>query len=70
MNLLPDQIVETSVHHFTGEASDLGIRPGIVPKMIRVAVGNGRPFLLQRVTSGKFEYSQEFGCVTLTIYND
>lgn len=71
MDLSLDQLIEDSVHRFSAEASDLGLRPGVVPKTINVNnTGNGRPFLIQRVSEGKFEYKQEFGCATLTIYND
>lgn len=67
---------EYEPHHFSAEASEIGLRAGQWPKQIVTKIGNGRPFLR---TSKKVDeigdlrwvtYVQEFGCCRIRVYND
>lgn len=63
--------IEVDAHKFVADASCLGIAPGAaLPRTIGTDLGNGQPFILQRVTAEVAEYRQDFGCITLTIFND
>lgn len=68
-------LLEDSVHKFSVEASDIGIRPGEWPKTIPTRLGNGVAFIVQRseVRDGDLlwvDYRQGNGCLTLRVYND
>ena len=66
-----EQFQSCGLHRFDAEASSLGLPPGRVPSSIEVdQLGNGRPFLLAKMDEEAFVFEQEFGCVTITIYND
>lgn len=70
------QVVETKLHRFVGEASDLGLAPGEWPPQISTTMGNGMPFI--RVAKkldpeGELmyvRYHQANGCIDLLVYND
>jgi len=61
---------ETRVHHWTTEASCLGLPVGKFPQQIETDLGNGQPFLCTSVTAERATYRQNYGCLELTIYND
>lgn len=54
------------------EASDLGWKPGFVPKGFTVdrKIGNGMGFTLVRLGAELFLYQQVFGVVTIKVLND
>lgn len=62
----------SDLHHFTTEASDLGLRPGHWPQQIATDIGNGLPFIKSVVLAGGagVTYLQANGCIKLTVYND
>ena len=66
---------EYELHHFSAEASTLGLKPGEWPNRIDTDMGNEMPFLfsLQKVVDGDLlwvDYRQGNGCIFLRIYND
>ena len=58
------------VYHI--DASELGLPPGNVPKMIEApkSLGNVMPFLLAAADQNMFKYVQELGILRLYVYND
>lgn len=76
MNIDRKDLLETDVHKFCTEASDLGWRPGEWPEQFNVpGLGNGLPFLYhyRKVKDGDLQlvsYRQANGCVDITIFND
>lgn len=62
----------TQAHTFHAEASDLRLPPGAWPRLLDTKLGNGRPFVKQQVYSedGSVMYRQEFGSLTLIVFND
>lgn len=69
-------IEEIGNHTFSCFASDVDeFRKGF-PKSVKTNIGNGRPFIAhsKKVNSNgdieRVRYIQEFGCVTLVVYND
>ena len=70
------QCTETEHHGFTTEASDLGLPPGRWPKSMLTDMGNTQPLYLTgfgRDDEGEIVYAnyrQEFGIITLRVYND
>lgn len=53
------------------EASTLGIPPGTIPRMIDCEVWNKQPLLLTgRDEHGTLTYLQQFGRITLSVFND
>ncbi len=70
-DLLGEGFPSADPHHFTVEASDIGLAPGEWPDAIEVpGIGNGQPFLHQLTTSTAVRYRQAFGCIDLLVYND
>lgn len=69
-----DEKVATAPEHsgfeWVTDASDLGLRVGGVPRAIPTSLGNKQPFLLTRVSEDSFFYRQQFGCLTLRVFND
>lgn len=65
-------VSEIKPHVFSAEAAELRIAPGYVPHQIPTELGNSRRFLLDNISDdgGIFEYTQEFGCIRLFVYND
>lgn len=57
---------------YVAEASELGIPPGPAPLTIDViGLGNGRPLVLDHQwNDGQCEYTQEFGSISLVLFND
>jgi len=59
--------------YFTCVASDLGLTPGQRPTFFEVApnVGNGLRFVHKHTdNNGTHHYQQEFGTLTLEVWND
>lgn len=68
-----DHLVEREVMWFDTDASQLGWRPGHLPKHFKVGpekFGNGQPFELLGADEHAFQYRQMFGSITIVIYND
>lgn len=66
-------LVAPSTHasfRFITEASTLGLKPGVVPTRLHTDMGNTRDFILQRYDEEKFVYEQQWGCISLHVYND
>lgn len=66
---------EDRTHQYVVEASSLEWAPGFWPQTIETDYGNGKPFRLAKVlqSDGDFLgalYMQQFGCLTLTVFND
>jgi hypothetical protein len=75
MNITRDNATEHELHHWTMEASDLGLPVGRWPTTIPTDLGNGLPFLMQRAERADgdlrwIDYRQCNGCLTLRIFND
>lgn len=70
MRLAKANIHEWEVHKFTAFASDLGMRNW--PQIIRFdeKVGNGNRFYRVSANCDSALYRQEFGCVSLEIFNE
>ncbi len=72
---VPELVSEDGPGKFFTCASDIGLRAGQWPRMIKTTLGNGMPFVCQRVESRDgdvlfFWYYQANGCIELTIFND
>ena len=66
-----NQTLEFSTNRLVTDASELGFPPGNFPNQLEaVDIGNRLPFVLTTVNEDFASYKQEFGCVTLTVYND
>ena len=77
MDNYDDCIEADGLHRFSAEASMLGLSPGRgLPRQIATKHGNGHPFIYYGTRHcpggdiGAWEYRQEFGGLTLTIFND
>ena len=69
--LQEEHVTETSPHTFVTEASDLGWRPGQnIPMELETNLGNGQPLILMSADGNRAKYEQQFGCVSLTVFND
>ena len=61
---------------FGVDASELGFRPGFAPRRIETSIGNKMPFMLIRIERNSegealyAYYKQEFGELSLKVYND
>ena len=65
------RIHESATHEFAAEASDLGWAPGQWPQTVTVpGIGNGQPFNRSKLDETGAVYTQQFGCVTLRVWND
>ena len=66
--------VEGDPHHFSGEASSLGLPPGEWPEKLETTVGNLQPLVRVRYNCGEelqyVVYDQALGCISLKIFND
>jgi len=68
-------VTECEGHRFVAEASDLGLH-GPMPEEIATDMGNGLPFRYRRTERDRegdvqgWEYRQDFGPMTLIIFND
>jgi hypothetical protein len=65
-----DQCLEHEVHQFSVEASSLGWPPGEFPNLIETDLGNGERMVLTGLTGQAATYHQQFGCITLSVWND
>ena len=65
-----DQCTEMESYIFTTEASTLGFPPGQWPVQIDTDMGNALPFHLSRANADFWTYKQEFGLITLRVFND
>ena len=61
---------EFEVHKFSAFASDLGLAPGEWPSSLPTSLGNGLPFLVSFHRGNEVHYTQQFGCIKLTVLND
>jgi hypothetical protein len=65
-----------NAYRYTVEASCLGLKAGEAPpRLIQTTMGNGMPFYCVEVATAEGElvgwnYQQDCGCLTLTIWND
>lgn len=72
-----DNTTCTEQFQFTTFASDLGLAPGQFPDTLATTLGNALPFLRRRAPANSpvpsrelVRYQQEFGILTLNVYND
>lgn len=70
LTITSENVTEHETHKFCVEASDLGLRPGELPRLIRTTLGNGQPFVLEGFDESAMWYRQVWGCITLTVFND
>jgi hypothetical protein len=68
-------VTEVEVHQFATEASTLGIKPGEWPDEMPTILGNRLDFAIHHAECRDgdllwVEYRQEFGCITLKVFND
>lgn len=62
---------ELEVHQWYADASTLQLPPGQWPAQFETDLGNGQPFVFRHVDgNGTHVYSQQFGCLTLKVFND
>lgn len=66
----------TDVHAFHTDASALGLKPGEWPDMIPATIGNGQPFVRDRIDRSadgdviSARYEQRLGCLRIYVWND
>jgi predicted metalloenzyme YecM len=65
-----EQVREHECHAFSAEASQLGWPPGEFPNLLETDLGNGRRMVLTSLTEQVATYHQQFGCITLSVWND
>lgn len=78
MRVEKKHVLEYEPRCFQTDASDLGLRPGEWPLVLEVStdIGNGRSFIepaIIRNPDGDVAYvvyRQQFGCISLKIWND
>ena len=72
MQISKQHLLETEVHVFSAEASELGFPVGKIPTTLEVKekIGNGMFFYLIKATAEMFTYWQEGGCIRIEVYND
>lgn len=70
-------LMEHEPHHFTAEASEIGLPVGHWPHLISVpGLGNDQPLQLQGLVKDNegdilfANYRQGNGCITLKVFND
>ncbi len=64
-------VTETEHFKFVTDASDLGWRPGqSIPLELSTELGNGQPLILMSSNGCRADYHQQFGCVSLVVFND
>ena len=57
--------------NMVADASELGLDPGEWPEQLTTNLGSGRPFVVEENALPQFvRYKQEFGVLTLTVFND
>lgn len=71
-----ERLYGDALDQFSGEASELGFRPGQFPEQFEVSgLGNGMPFFVQSVYRVEGEvlyvkYHQYAGCTSIKVFND
>lgn len=70
MKVTTRNAVESRVHHWSADASDLGLPVGEFPQQIGTDLGNGQPFICTSVNVERATYWQTHGCLELTVFND
>ena len=66
-----EALTEVSPARFMAEAAELSWAPGDYPATISTNLGNGEDLILTEVSPlGDRKYTQQFGCVTLEVFND
>jgi hypothetical protein len=67
-----DRMGDNELYRYSCEASEIGLRPGVFPKVLKTTLGNGQPFDREPgITRGDFvRYLQRYGCISLTVFND
>lgn len=70
-----DDVMEHQPHHFTAEASELGLPVGVFPQHLKTTLGNGQDFYAyhDELRDGDrlwVDYHQGNGCIKLRVYND
>jgi hypothetical protein len=58
-----------NAHHFITVASDVGL-PVSPPRTLATTLGNGQPFRLRSFNEQEWQYTQDLGCISLTVLND
>ncbi len=63
---------EQKLHCFFAEASTVGLKPGQWPKYMNTNLGNGCALYRFKSLGDErgWNYKQNFGCITLTLWND
>lgn len=72
MKITANQVTESRdvPHTFGTFASDLGWKPGYFPQFVDTDLGNGQRFSLRMITQDCAVYVQEWGVLSLSVYND
>lgn len=65
-----EKVTYTDLHRYVADASELGWHPGMCPREVELAVGNGLNFFLEKVDQHQISYVQLAGCLQLIVYND
>jgi hypothetical protein len=68
-------VIESKVHEFTAEASELGFPVGQFPEKILTDMGNGQAFVRVSEIGRDGDllwvlYRQALGCISLKVFND
>ncbi len=71
----PAALTAENTTHFSADASDVGLKPGQWPKIVRVLLDSDVVFVAKDVEKDDGElsavvYHEWFGSRTLTLYND
>jgi hypothetical protein len=63
---------EQTLHCFFAEASTVGLKPGQWPKYLKTNLGNGCSLYRHHYLGDEYGYlyKQNFGCISLTLFND
>lgn len=63
---------EADLHVFVAEASDLQLSPSVIdwPKAFKTTLGNKLAFRMTVRSPEYCKYQQQFGCITLKVFND
>ena len=63
-------VTRTGLFQFVTDVSEIGIKPGTIPRSIPTTIGNRLPFILTEGSPQCFKYRQNCGCPELVVYND
>jgi hypothetical protein len=63
-------VTQIKAHHFIAEASDLRWPPGFFPHQASTDLGNGQPLLLSLIEEDSAVYRQQYGCISVRVFND